>query len=309
MADVDVALAELGPSTVVGRGLGAYIALLIAGARPQLVRGAVLCDGPGLFGGGVGPTSATVLTVDRRGRPHAGPVGPGRAVPRRPPARLRHVVRPRRPPAVAAWRGRSWCAPGGGRRGWRRWRPSPACSTWTSTKRSGTSATRAERRCAPLSARARPRAWASSLSPARASGVTGAAASAATAVSTSTVIRPSSWCTAPVSSSTCWMAATSARPRSARPTLGQHPALAGVGARRGQRQEGRGLALAEVVTDRLAGHRLVAEGAEHVVAELEGVAEGQAVGRQRRQQLAARAGAARRAPRCSGRSTVYLPDL
>jgi pimeloyl-ACP methyl ester carboxylesterase len=64
MADVDVALAELGPSTVVGRGLGAYIALLIAGARPQLVRGAVLGDGPGLFGGGVGPTSATVLTVD-----------------------------------------------------------------------------------------------------------------------------------------------------------------------------------------------------------------------------------------------------
>ena len=64
MADADVALAEIGPSTVVGRGLGAYIALLIAGARPQLVQGAVLCDGPGLFGGGVGPTSATVLTVE-----------------------------------------------------------------------------------------------------------------------------------------------------------------------------------------------------------------------------------------------------
>jgi pimeloyl-ACP methyl ester carboxylesterase len=64
MADADVALAEIGPSTLVGRGLGAYIALLIAGARPQLVQGAVLCDGPGLFGGGVGPTSATVLTVD-----------------------------------------------------------------------------------------------------------------------------------------------------------------------------------------------------------------------------------------------------
>jgi pimeloyl-ACP methyl ester carboxylesterase len=64
MADVDVALGELGPCAVVGRGLGAYIALLIAGARPQLVQGAVLCDGPGLFGGGVGPTSATVLTVD-----------------------------------------------------------------------------------------------------------------------------------------------------------------------------------------------------------------------------------------------------
>src|SRR5436190_14538440 len=65
MADADIALAELGPSTVVGRGLGAYIALLIAGARPQLVRGAVLCDGPGMFGGGTGPTSPTLLTVDQ----------------------------------------------------------------------------------------------------------------------------------------------------------------------------------------------------------------------------------------------------
>jgi pimeloyl-ACP methyl ester carboxylesterase len=64
MADVDVALAHLGPSTVVGRGLGAYIALLIAGARPQLVRGAVLCDGPGLFGGGAGPVSPMVVSVD-----------------------------------------------------------------------------------------------------------------------------------------------------------------------------------------------------------------------------------------------------
>jgi pimeloyl-ACP methyl ester carboxylesterase len=64
MGDVDAALDRLGPSTVVGRGLGAYVALLIAGARPRLVRGAVLCDGPGLFGGGEGPTSTVVLTVD-----------------------------------------------------------------------------------------------------------------------------------------------------------------------------------------------------------------------------------------------------
>ena len=53
-----------GRATVVGRGLGAYIALLIAGARPRLVRGAVLCDGPGLSGGGVGPISSAVLTID-----------------------------------------------------------------------------------------------------------------------------------------------------------------------------------------------------------------------------------------------------
>jgi pimeloyl-ACP methyl ester carboxylesterase len=57
MADADGALAELGPSTVAGRGLGAYVALLVAGARPTLVRGAVLADGPGLWGGGPVPSS------------------------------------------------------------------------------------------------------------------------------------------------------------------------------------------------------------------------------------------------------------
>lgn len=54
MADVDIALARLGPSTVAGRGLGAYIALLIAGARPHQVRGAILRDGPGLASGASG---------------------------------------------------------------------------------------------------------------------------------------------------------------------------------------------------------------------------------------------------------------
>jgi pimeloyl-ACP methyl ester carboxylesterase len=66
MADADAALARLGPATVVGRGLGAYVALLIAGARPRLVRGAVLCDGPGIIGGGDGPTATTIITVDDR---------------------------------------------------------------------------------------------------------------------------------------------------------------------------------------------------------------------------------------------------
>lgn len=61
MADVDVALAELGPATVLGRGLGAYVAVLIAGARPELVRGAVLDDGPGLFGGATGQASPRIL--------------------------------------------------------------------------------------------------------------------------------------------------------------------------------------------------------------------------------------------------------
>ena len=52
MSDVDAALGHLGPATLYGRGLGAYVALLTAGARPDLVRGAVLDDGPGLAGGG-----------------------------------------------------------------------------------------------------------------------------------------------------------------------------------------------------------------------------------------------------------------
>jgi pimeloyl-ACP methyl ester carboxylesterase len=64
MGDADVALSHIGPATVVGRGVGAYIALLIAGARPQLVRGAVLSDGPGLAGGPVGPSSTVVAAVD-----------------------------------------------------------------------------------------------------------------------------------------------------------------------------------------------------------------------------------------------------
>ncbi|MEY2398924.1 MAG: hypothetical protein QOJ00_2098 [Actinomycetota bacterium] len=61
MADVDAALAHIGAATVFGRGLGAYIALLIAGARPELVRGAVLSDGPGLNGGGPSPSTPVVV--------------------------------------------------------------------------------------------------------------------------------------------------------------------------------------------------------------------------------------------------------
>jgi len=64
LADADVALAHLGPSTVVGRGLGAYAALMVAGARPTLVRGAVLADGPGLWGGASGPTSSSFIVLD-----------------------------------------------------------------------------------------------------------------------------------------------------------------------------------------------------------------------------------------------------
>ena len=69
MADADAALAELGEVTIHGRGLGAYVALLIAGARPTLVRGAVLADGPGLAGGGPTPGSPSVIPAVRTATP------------------------------------------------------------------------------------------------------------------------------------------------------------------------------------------------------------------------------------------------
>jgi len=75
MADADAALAHLGTATVVGRGLGAYVALLVAGARPDAVQGAVLDDGAGLTGGGSVPTTPYVvnepLVVDGTPDPYA----------------------------------------------------------------------------------------------------------------------------------------------------------------------------------------------------------------------------------------------
>ncbi len=73
MGDADAALAHLGPLTLCGRGLGAYVALLLAGARAREVHGAILCDGPGLAGGGASPPSPHVVHAD----PHAsGPPDP-----------------------------------------------------------------------------------------------------------------------------------------------------------------------------------------------------------------------------------------
>jgi len=64
MADASTALDHLGAVTVLGRGLGAYIALLLAGARAPDVRGAILADGPGLAGGGPAPGSPVVHFPD-----------------------------------------------------------------------------------------------------------------------------------------------------------------------------------------------------------------------------------------------------
>jgi pimeloyl-ACP methyl ester carboxylesterase len=89
MGDVDAALAAIGPATLVGRGLGAYVALLVAGARPADVRGAVLADGPGLDGGGPGPVSTHVLSL-----PEGPPAAPD-------PFALAELSRDPRPPDYA----------------------------------------------------------------------------------------------------------------------------------------------------------------------------------------------------------------
>jgi len=58
-ADADAALRTLGEAHVVGCGLGAYVALLVAGTRPDRVPGALLLPGRGFAGGGAAPDLAT----------------------------------------------------------------------------------------------------------------------------------------------------------------------------------------------------------------------------------------------------------
>jgi pimeloyl-ACP methyl ester carboxylesterase len=89
LADADTALAELGEATVFGRGLGAYIALQLAGARASEVIGAVLTDGPGLAGGATFPTSQSFVVIP-----------PVRATPD--PNALADLSRDLRPPDYAA---------------------------------------------------------------------------------------------------------------------------------------------------------------------------------------------------------------
>ena len=92
MGDVDIAIAHLGPVTVFGRGLGAYVGLLAAGGRAEEVRGAILSDGPGLAGGGPSPSSPAVPTA-------VGPPPPGGTPD---PWALYELTRDVRPPDYAA---------------------------------------------------------------------------------------------------------------------------------------------------------------------------------------------------------------
>lgn len=54
-ADADTALAHVGDAALAGAGLGAYVALMLAGARPALVPAALLLAGAGLDGAGPHP--------------------------------------------------------------------------------------------------------------------------------------------------------------------------------------------------------------------------------------------------------------
>ncbi len=93
MADADVALTSLGEVTVAGWGLGAYIAVLIAGARPALVKGTVVGDGHGIEGGG--PLGGSML-MRPLFEPGSSPrsLCPPRACERRPASEVRRVVCP-----------------------------------------------------------------------------------------------------------------------------------------------------------------------------------------------------------------------
>lgn len=64
VADADAALRHLGTAVLVGRGLGAYVALILAGLRTDEVPGVVLTDGPGIAGGGTEPGSPSIVAPD-----------------------------------------------------------------------------------------------------------------------------------------------------------------------------------------------------------------------------------------------------
>jgi pimeloyl-ACP methyl ester carboxylesterase len=62
--DADAALAHIGPAVIAGAGIGAYVALLLAGGRRAQVAAALLLPGRGLDGGGALPDfDRDVLTL------------------------------------------------------------------------------------------------------------------------------------------------------------------------------------------------------------------------------------------------------
>jgi len=55
LGDADAALAHMGRGVIAGAGVGAYVSLLLAGTRTNLVPAALLLPGAGLDGGGASP--------------------------------------------------------------------------------------------------------------------------------------------------------------------------------------------------------------------------------------------------------------
>ena len=130
-ADADAALAHLGAVHVAGSGIGAYVALLLAGARPEAVAGALLLPGAGLAGGGPEPAAG-----DGTGNPYtpASLPAPERGLLERPatdPRGVRLLEHELRPPDYARSFGEAarglWLAEDGGARPpwWEALRPLP----------------------------------------------------------------------------------------------------------------------------------------------------------------------------------------
>jgi pimeloyl-ACP methyl ester carboxylesterase len=92
MADADVAVDHLGGAALYGRGLGGYVAVLLARTRPGLVRAANVAVGPGLAGAGPRAGEAAPALVV--------PEGTGGAAPD--PYALHELARDVRPEAYAA---------------------------------------------------------------------------------------------------------------------------------------------------------------------------------------------------------------
>ncbi len=67
--DADAALRHIGTAAIAGLGVGAYVALLLAGGRPDSVPAALLGPGRGLLGGGAVPDPARTKLAFAREKP------------------------------------------------------------------------------------------------------------------------------------------------------------------------------------------------------------------------------------------------
>jgi hypothetical protein len=102
IGDADAALAQVGAAALMGAGIGAYVAALLAGSRREQVPAALLWPGAGLAGGGPVPdfTKPRIpFDVPAPGEPAAGDFDPWvRALDRevRPPEYAAAIARPAR---------------------------------------------------------------------------------------------------------------------------------------------------------------------------------------------------------------------